>query len=84
MQLQFCDLSRNGQLLPLLFMLLRVQASPTPPPPPPRIPLTNVASALKGVEFIAQHIKKADKDTEVSEARTEQARQEISVALKLA
>ena len=27
----------------------------------------NVATALKGVEFIAQHIKKADKDNEVSQ-----------------
>ena len=34
-------------------------------------PLSQVASALKGVEFIAQHIKKADKDTEV---RTEKSR----------
>ena len=32
-----------------------------------RQPLSQVASALKGVEFIAQHIKKADKDTEVRE-----------------
>ena len=29
-----------------------------------------MASALKGVEFIAQHIRKADKDTEVSEGGT--------------
>ena len=27
---------------------------------------SQVKSALKGVEFIAQHIKKADKDNEVS------------------
>jgi hypothetical protein len=31
-----------------------------------RPPLGQVAGALKGVEFIAQHIKKADKDREVS------------------
>ena len=31
----------------------------------PKKPLSQVASALKGVEFIAQHIKKADRDTEV-------------------
>jgi len=31
-----------------------------------RKPLTQMASALRGVEFIAQHIKKADKDREVS------------------
>ena len=30
-----------------------------------KTPLTGVASALKGVEFIAKHIKKADKDIEV-------------------
>ena len=40
--------------------------SPTPPPEK-KTPLSGVASALKGVEFIAQHIRKADKDTEVSE-----------------
>ncbi len=28
-------------------------------------PLSQVADALKGVEFIAQHIKKADRDIEV-------------------
>ena len=39
--------------------------SPTPPPEK-KTPLSGVASALKGVEFIAQHIRKADKDTEVS------------------
>ena len=42
--------------------------SPTPPPEK-KTPLSGVASALKGVEFIAQHIRKADKDTEVSEGR---------------
>eukprot|EP00094_Tigriopus_californicus_P003577 TCALIF_03440-PA protein Name:"Similar to nAChRbeta2 Acetylcholine receptor subunit beta-like 2 (Drosophila melanogaster)" AED:0.68 eAED:0.68 QI:0/0/0/0.5/1/1/2/0/100 len=32
-----------------------------------RKPTSQVAAALKGVEFIAQHIKKADKDREVIE-----------------
>ena len=33
--------------------------------PKKKQPLSQAAAALKGVEFIAQHIKKADKDTEV-------------------
>ena len=46
--------------------------SPSPTPPPEKkTPLSGVASALKGVEFIAQHIRKADKDTEVSGEGTE-------------
>ena len=40
--------------------------------PEKKTPLSGVASALKGVEFIAQHIRKADKDTEVSEGGTKE------------
>ena len=54
-------------LPPVLF----ITQTPSPTPPPEKkTPLSGVASALKGVEFIAQHIRKADKDTEVSEGGT--------------
>ena len=43
-----------------------IQTPSATPPPEKKTPLSGVASALKGVEFIAQHIRKADKDTEVS------------------
>ena len=55
----------NGVYLPPALVFTQTP-SPTPPPEK-KTPLSGVASALKGVEFIAQHIRKADKDTEVSE-----------------
>ncbi len=40
---------------------------------------TQVAAALKGVEFIAQHIKKADKDNEVSRGMNQSRRQSVAL-----
>ena len=41
-----------------------------PKPKGPKKPLTTMQKALMGIEFIAQHIKKADRDIEVRNSKS--------------